>query len=82
VATDQYRNLQKNGRVTLLVDVGHDSSRGLLVQGRAKIFEKGSEVGKIYAVFYKKFAWVRAAPWKESEAPFIRIKPTRKASWA
>ena len=85
VATDygtrKYRNLQKNDRVALLVDVGYDSNRGLLLQGRAKIFEKGPQFRKIYAVFFKKFAWVRDAPWKEGEAPFIKIRPTWKASW-
>ncbi len=36
---------------------------------------------RIYAVFHKKFGWVRADPWKEGEAPFIRIKPWWKVSW-
>ncbi len=79
--TRKYRNLQQNDRVALLVDVGYDSNHGLLLQGRAKIFEKGQEFRKIYAVFFRKFAWVRDAPWKEGEAPFVRIKATRKASW-
>lgn len=85
VATDygtrKYRNLQQNDRVALLVDVGYDSNQGLLLQGRAKIFEKGQEFRRIYAVFFKKFAWVRDAPWKEGEAPFITIMATWKASW-
>jgi nitroimidazol reductase NimA-like FMN-containing flavoprotein (pyridoxamine 5'-phosphate oxidase superfamily) len=85
VATDygtrKYRNLQQNDKVALLVDVGHDSNQGLLLQGRAEIFEKGQEFHTIYEVFFRKFAWVRDAPWKEGEAPFIRIKATRKAGW-
>lgn len=77
----KYRNLLSNDKVALIVDVGYDSNRGLLVQGRARIHEKGGQFREIYAVFHKKFNWVRADPWKEGEAPFIKIEPTRKASW-
>jgi len=80
-ATRKYRNLLKNDGVALLVDVGPYSSRGLLVQGRARFIEKGRELLKIYSVFFDKFDWVRADPWKENEAPFIRIHPIRKVSW-
>ncbi len=85
VATDygtrKYRNLQRNDRVAFLVDVGSDSNRGILVQGRAKIFDKGPKFREIYDVFHGKFDWVRATPWNEGEAPFVRIEPMRKASW-
>ena len=85
VATDyetkKYRNLQSNDKVALIVDAGYDSNRGILVQGRAKIYEKGLEFRRVYAVFYKKFNWVRATPWKEGEVPFIKIKPSRRACW-
>jgi nitroimidazol reductase NimA-like FMN-containing flavoprotein (pyridoxamine 5'-phosphate oxidase superfamily) len=80
-ATRKYRNLLKSDGVALLIDEGFYSSRGLLVQGRSRIIEKGAEFLKIYAVFFKKFDWVRADPWKENEAPFIRIDPMRKVSW-
>lgn len=85
VATDyetrKYRNLLENSGVALLVDVGTYSNRGLLVRGRSRIVEKGAEFLRIYAIFYKKFDWVRAGPWKEGEAPFIRIDSLRKVSW-
>jgi nitroimidazol reductase NimA-like FMN-containing flavoprotein (pyridoxamine 5'-phosphate oxidase superfamily) len=80
-ATRKYRNLLKHNGIALLIDVGSYSSRGLLIQGRARIIEKGAEFLKIYSVFFKKFDWVRADPWKENEAPFIRIDPMRKVSW-
>ena len=79
--TGKYRNLLSNNKVALVVDTGYDSNRGILIQGRARIYKRGQEFRKIYAVFYKKFNWVRANPWKEGEAPFIKIKPIRKASW-
>jgi nitroimidazol reductase NimA-like FMN-containing flavoprotein (pyridoxamine 5'-phosphate oxidase superfamily) len=85
VATDygtgKYRNILSNNKVALVIDSGYDSNRGLLVQGRARIYKRGPEYRAIYAVFYKKFNWVRATPWKEGEAAFIRIEPIRKASW-
>lgn len=79
--TRKYRNLRRNYGVALLVDVGSDSNRGILVQGRAKIFDKGPDFSEIYDVFHGKFDWVRAMPWKEGEAPFVRIEPIRKMSW-
>ena len=85
VATDygtrKYRNLQRNDKVALLVDVGNASNRGILVQGRAKTFDRGSEFREIYDVFHRKFDWVRETPWNEGEAPFVRIEPIRKVSW-
>lgn len=85
VATDygtrKYRNLQENKNAGLLVDVGEDSTRGVMVQGKAEIFDRGSEFRGIYPVFYKKFGWVRADPWDEGEAPFIRITPLHWVSW-
>jgi nitroimidazol reductase NimA-like FMN-containing flavoprotein (pyridoxamine 5'-phosphate oxidase superfamily) len=79
--TGKYRNLLSNNKVGLVVDAGYDSNRGILIQGRARIYERGKEFREIYDVFYKKFNWVRAAPWKEGEVPFIKIQPVRKASW-
>ena len=85
VATDygtrKYRNLQRNDKVALLVDAGSASNCGILVQGRAKTFDRGPEFREIYDVFHRKFDWVREMPWKEGEAPFVRIEPIRKVSW-
>ena len=85
VATDyetrKFRNLKRNHGIALLVDVGAYSNRGIMTQGRAEIIEEGQAFSKIYRVFFKRFDWVRAEPWKEGEAPFLRIKPLRKVSW-
>jgi hypothetical protein len=32
-------------------------------------------------MFEKKFLWVRNEPWKENEAPFLKIIATNKISW-
>jgi general stress protein 26 len=85
VATDydtrKYRNIMSNAKVAFLVDVGFDSNRGMLIQGNAKIYARGPVFQEIYAIFHKKFNWVRADPWKEGEVPFIRIEPVQKACW-
>ena len=79
--TKKYRNLKSNNKVALIVDSGYDSNRGILIQGRARVWEKGPEFRRVYAEFFKKFNWVRATPWKEGEVPFIEIEPSRKACW-
>jgi len=77
----KYRNLLSNDKAALVVDAGYDSNRGILVQGQARIYDRGQEYRDVYDAFYKKFNWVRASPWKEGEVPFIKIEPNRKASW-
>ncbi|MEM2759679.1 MAG: pyridoxamine 5'-phosphate oxidase family protein [Nitrososphaerales archaeon] len=84
IATDydtrKYRNLMKNKNISLLIDV-YQPNKAVLVEGIAEIIEEGKEFREVYERFYKKFAWVRQAPWREKEAPFIGIKPIRKISW-
>lgn len=78
--TKKYRNIVANDAVAFLVDITKPN-RGILIQGRAKIFERGRDFQEMYKVFHKKFGWVRADPWKEAEAPFVRIEPVKKTSW-
>jgi nitroimidazol reductase NimA-like FMN-containing flavoprotein (pyridoxamine 5'-phosphate oxidase superfamily) len=84
IATDydtrKYQNLKKNRNVALVIDT-YQPNRAVMVDGEAEIIEEGDEFKMIYEKFYRKFAWVRATPWKEGEAPFIRVKASRKASW-
>jgi nitroimidazol reductase NimA-like FMN-containing flavoprotein (pyridoxamine 5'-phosphate oxidase superfamily) len=87
VATDyetkKYHNLLKNNNVAFVVDVYKPGRgiRGVFIQGTSTILESGVDFREAYALFYKKFSWVRADPWKEGEAPFIRIELTHKSSW-
>jgi nitroimidazol reductase NimA-like FMN-containing flavoprotein (pyridoxamine 5'-phosphate oxidase superfamily) len=78
--TRKLRNLKRNQRTALVVDVIRPN-RGILIQGYAKLIEKGPEFRHAYSQFHRAFSWVRAAPWKEGEAPFVRITPATKASW-
>ena len=50
-----------------------------MIRGTAEIIEKGNEFKKLYDASYEKFEWVREDPWKEEEAPFIKVMPLYKA---
>ncbi len=78
--TRKLRNLRRNRRTALVVDT-LGPNRGILIQGNAKLIEKGAEFRQAYSQFHRAFSWVRADPWSEGEAPFVRIIPARKASW-
>ena len=79
----KYRNLEKNKKVGLVVDIYKSSAdnKAVVVQGTAEIIERGREFQKLYDAFYKKFEWVRQDPWKEENAPFIKVRPLHKTSW-
>jgi len=86
IATDYntrtYSNIKSNQNVGIVIDVyksgGH---KAVCIQGKAEIIENGKEFKKFYDIFYKKFQWVRKEPWKENEAPFLKIIPNTKISW-
>ena len=80
--TRKLENIKANGRVALTVDIySSKGNRAVCVQGKAELIERGSEFARLYKSFHKKFAWVRADPWKEGEAPFVKVVPTNKTSW-
>lgn len=81
--TRKYKNLKVNNRIAASIDIYNSSieNKAVLVQGTADIIEKGREFKNLYQKFYKKFEWVRKDPWKEGEAPFIKIKTFNKISW-
>ena len=86
VATDyetrSFQNVMKNPHIGIAIDIykpkGHQA---ICIQGKVSVIEKGKEFQEIYRLFFKKFKWVRDDPWKENEAPFLRITPTNKTSW-
>jgi nitroimidazol reductase NimA-like FMN-containing flavoprotein (pyridoxamine 5'-phosphate oxidase superfamily) len=81
--TRKYKNLKVNNRIAASIDIYNSSieNKAVLVQGTADIIEKGREFRNLYQKFYKKFEWVRKDPWKEGEAPFIKIRTFNKISW-
>lgn len=78
--TKKYRNMRNNNNISLVIDV-YKPNRAVLIEGEVDIIEEGEEFREVYGKFYKKFDWVRKTPWKEREAPFIKIKPLKKISW-
>jgi nitroimidazol reductase NimA-like FMN-containing flavoprotein (pyridoxamine 5'-phosphate oxidase superfamily) len=80
--TKKYANLKKNDKIAISVDIYlPEKHKAVVVQGHATFIEKGPQFKKLYEIFYKKFAWVRENPWKEKEAPFVKITPKTKISW-
>ena len=86
VATDYntraYANIKSNSQTSIVIDVYKSGDhKAICIQGKAEIIERGSEFKNLYNIFYNKFAWVRKDPWKENEAPFLKIVPNNKVSW-
>ncbi|MGI0017785.1 MAG: pyridoxamine 5'-phosphate oxidase family protein [Nitrosotalea sp.] len=80
--TKKYANLKKNNKIAISVDIYSPSQhKAVVVQGSTTFIEKGPQFKRLYEIFYKKFAWVRENPWKEKEAPFVKITPRTKTSW-
>jgi uncharacterized protein len=80
--TKKYDNIKHNKRVALVVDVYSSvGNSAVCVQGTAEIVEKGEEFARLYKIFHDRFEWVRYDPWKEGEAPFLKVTPINKVSW-
>jgi uncharacterized protein len=78
--TRKLKNLRENPQAAILVDSG-GTRKLLLISGPVEIIEKGEEYRRLYKLFYSKLDWVKRDPWKEGEAPFIKITPTFKTGW-
>ncbi len=86
IATDYktrtFKNLKINPKVSLVIDVyAYGKHKAVCIQGMAEILEQGKEFLEIYKMFNKKFVWVKNDPWKEKEAPFLKIIVKNKVSW-
>lgn len=86
IATDYqtrtFKNLKVNPKVSVVIDIYESGKhKAVCIQGKADILENGQEFIQAYKIFEKKFAWVRNEPWKENEAPFLKIITTNKTSW-
>lgn len=81
--TRKYKNLEVNKNVSVAVDVYDPSgeNKAIVLRGKAVIIEKGVEFKRLYKIFDTRFEWVRKDPWKEGEAPFIRVNVFNKISW-
>ncbi len=78
--TRKLRNIRENPQAALLIDTA-GTQKLLLLSGPVEIIEKGEEYRQLYKLFHSKLDWVKRDPWKEGEAPFVKITPTFKAGW-
>src|SRR5712692_3976343 len=78
--TRKLKNLRENPHAAILVDTT-GTQKLLLISGPVLIIEKGEEYRKLYRIFHAKLDWVKRDPWKDGEAPFVKINPTFKAGW-
>ena len=81
--TRKYKNIKVNNKIAVAIDTYSSSveNKAVIIQGIADIIEGGREFRDLYRKFSKKFEWVRKDPWKEGEAPFIKMRVTNKLSW-
>lgn len=80
-STKKYQNLKSNNRISLVVDKYARTPLGITVQGLAEILEEGESFKYAYNLLVKRHEYHRANPFKEREAPIIKVTPLRKASW-
>ena len=81
--TRKYKNIKVNNKIAVAIDTYSSSveNKAVIIQGIADIIERGREFRDLYRKFNKKFEWVRTDPWKEGEAPFVKMRITNKLSW-
>lgn len=78
-------NLRANPHVTVTVDVYTEewsSLKGVMVQGTAKLIEKGPRFRRIRALLYKKYPqYPFEAALDESDSVIVEVTPTHVFSW-
>ena len=79
------QNLKANPRVTVTVDLYSDdwaNLKGVMVQGTAKLIEKGPRFRKIRALLYKKYPQYPAeAALDEADSVIVEVTPTHVFTW-
>ncbi|MGH7355185.1 MAG: pyridoxamine 5'-phosphate oxidase family protein [Candidatus Rokuibacteriota bacterium] len=78
-------NIRENPQVTVVVDVYSDhwpTLRGVMVQGRARLIERGSRFRRIRDLLYAKYPqYRREAALSPSDSVIVEITPARVFSW-
>ena len=79
------KNLRENPRVTVTVDVYSDHwdlLKGVMIQGRAKLIERGPRFRRVRDLLYRKYPqYPREAAISPSDSVAIEVTPTRVFSW-
>lgn len=78
-------NLRANPRVTVTVDIYSDdwaNLRGVMVQGTARLIERGPRFRRIRGLLYKKYPqYPDEAALDESDSVIVEVTPTHVFSW-
>jgi PPOX class probable F420-dependent enzyme len=79
------RNLKANPHVAVLVDLYSEDWRflkGVVVQGTARLIQRGPEFRKIRTLLYEKYPqYPDEAALEESDDVIVEMTPARVASW-
>ena len=79
------KNIVENPRVTLTVDLYSDhwgTLKGVMIQGRARLIERGPRFRRIRDRLYRKYPqYPREAALSPSDSVVIEMTPTRVFSW-
>jgi uncharacterized protein len=78
--TKKLKILKENKKVSMVVDET-DPNKGIMIQGKCEIFERGKEYLRLLKILMDKFEVYRKNPWGEGESPILKIIPERVASW-
>ena len=86
-ATDgrKVHNIKANPNITVTVDLYSDdwaNLKGVMVQGTARLIEKGPRFRKIRGLLYKKYPQYPAeAALEEADSVIVEVTPTHVFSW-
>ena len=79
------KNLAENPQVTVVVDVYSDvwsTLRGVMIQGRAKVVERGPRFRRGRDLLYRKYPhYSRDAALSPSDSVIVEVTPTRVFTW-
>ena len=79
------RNLKANPRITVTVDEYSDhwdGLKGVMIQGRARLIERGPEFTRARARLYEKYPqYPKEAALATSDSVVIEVTPTRVFTW-
>ena len=79
------RNLKANQRITVIVDEYSDhwdGLKGAMVQGRARLIERGPQFTRIRGLLYKKYPqYPKEAALATSDSVIVEVSPLRVFTW-
>jgi PPOX class probable F420-dependent enzyme len=79
------KNIAENPQVTVVIDAYSDTwslLRGVMIQGRARLIERGPRFRRVRDLLYEKYPqYPREAALSPSDSVIVEVTPTRIFSW-